>query len=123
MITKTEKILAHLNLTDTNYQAITLSRSKLLELNRLNLLTLSERQNNGPDIEDMINFTCENPFIEVEFSGYIIGTERADHRLTIDCMNFTYENSEELALIVNMFHYADEFEVESEACKVRAWWD
>ena len=107
METKTEKILAHLNLADINYQAI----------------TLSERQDNGPDIEDMINFAADNPFIEVEFSGYIIGTERADHRLTIDCMNFTYENSEELALIVNKFHYADEFEVESEACKVRAWWD
>lgn len=118
---KTEKVLSHLNLENLSHQSITLSRSKFLELNALGLLNLDERQNNGPTIGDMIYFTCNNPNIEISFDGYIIGTERSDHRLTIDSMTFRFEELSDLALIVNKYHYADEFTVKGNV--VKAWWD
>ena len=123
MQTRTEKILTHLNLENLNYQSIKLTRSDLLELNRLGLLNLEERQNNGPTIGDMIDFTCNNPTIDIIFTGYIIGTERSDHRLTIDSMTFNYDELFELALIVNKYHYADEFTVNTRNNTARAWWD
>lgn len=99
-----------------------ISPEQLNKLNKLGLIGLGERQNDGPTVKKFIEF-CErfslNQF-DTSLEVYLINDSRSDSRFTVEGIRTTA--TKELLLVFHEFaEGADEFE--NEDGKLRAWWD
>lgn len=91
------------------------------------LLDLTECQNDGPTIEEFLDYVSHHPNSEFLLGGYAVQASREDERVTIDRIQFVGERTitSEMVLFIEQFHWADELTISEnwETVTVEAWWD
>lgn len=81
-----------------------------------------ERQNNAPDIADMLLFLEDNPKFTAH--GYTVPIGRKDYRISVEGVECKERlSSEEIEKFVNTFREADDFVCNSSEPKFLAWFD
>lgn len=118
---KIKKILEVLGLQDRNYQEVRLKRDEILKIKEL--LDLSDCQNNSPTLGDLLDKIIPEEGELFTYEGYIIGTERSDARLTIDCVCGENIGSETMLKAFNEWGQADEADFSTITREFRVWWD
>lgn len=76
-------------------------------------------QNCAPTIGELLEYGKSHK--GVVFGGYAVSADRDDYRVSIDTVNQTFDNADELAAFSKAFRDADEFSVTTESGY--AWWD
>ena len=79
-----------------------------------------EAQNNSPTTEEIMSFMKEYP--DFTAHGYVVSIDRDDYRVTIegvDGSNYASPSMELLTDFINLFRYADDFDIHSLCC----WYD
>jgi hypothetical protein len=117
-----DQIIFGQDVTNTSYNIKNfenLSLSKLKELFNKNFIADGDYQNDSPTAKEFLDFLKENPKFTV--NGYVVSIKRDDYRTTITGVNHdkTPLSNEELINFSNMFHDADEFDIQ----KGYAWYD
>ena len=84
------------------------------------LLDSSDAQNNAPSIKEIISFSEKEGISNFEVDGYVVVPSRDDSRISIDGVEFDYDDSlsDEVEAFVG---YADEKSTEGNHAS--AWWD
>lgn len=100
-----------------------LATSGVNELERLNLIDINERQNNAPSIAEFQKFANEHPNNNISFDGYTVVPERNDCRISIDAIQMSLNDYQDLSDFVELCkgHTPDELNTENN--QLRAWWD
>lgn len=90
-----------------------------------NFIELDECQNSSPYTKDFMDILKDVD--NVRFIAYAISPDRDDYRVTIEGVDVEIQdtNFDEVSLLVESFHYADEFTFkhEGDTYYLYAWWD
>lgn len=78
-----------------------------------------ESQNEAPCIGEFLDWMRKNP--DYKAHGYVVSIDRDDYRVSIEGVDGCAKSPEALKSFVNMFHNADEFDVQDDY--QRAWYD
>ena len=118
---KIKKILEALGLDDKNYQEIRLKRDEILKIK--DFLDLNGCQNNSPTLGELLDKIVPEEGEIFTYEGYIIGTERGDSRLAIDCVCGENIGGETMIKALNEWGQADEADFSTVTREFRVWWD
>lgn len=84
------------------------------------LINLDDKQNEAPSVGEMIELSEKDGISNVTVDGYVVVPRRDDSRISVDGLNFDYDNS-----LSNEVHkilkYASEDKIE--ANHAEGWWD
>lgn len=96
------------------------SLRQLKKLEKEGFLDPEMTQNDSPCIGDIMEFMKANP--RTVATGYLVSPDRSDYRVSIEGVIIPGPlTMKEVMDFVNMFRYADEFDLDPEGA--RAWYD
>lgn len=91
------------------------------------LVDRAECQNDGPTIEEFLDYDSRHPGENLLLGGYAVKATREDERVTIDSIQFVggHNLTPEAICFIEEFHWADEinFYEDGETVTIEAWWD
>ena len=101
---------------------------KIWMLIKEGLIDPSERQNDGPSIEEFMEYVMDDDHNgKYLLGGYAVSAKREDERVTIDTIKCigSKELTKDMVDFIERFHWADELNLrlDWDGVTVRAWWD
>lgn len=96
-----------------------LTADTLQKLVSLRFANPAEQQNESPSIGEILDFLEKNP--DFTAHGYAVTVGRDDYRISIEGVEGHSNDFDQIAQFVNLFRYADEFEIAD--IYQRAWFD